>query len=63
MLFDSEFLARLEQLELLSRKTFVGRTAGQRRSLKKGHGVEFVDYLTGKQFAAQKLCKIELPPE
>jgi len=44
LIFDSAFLSRLEQLELLSRKTFVGRTAGQRRSLKKGHGAEFVDY-------------------
>jgi uncharacterized protein (DUF58 family) len=44
LLFDSQFLARLEQLELLSRRTFVGRTAGQRRSQKRGHGVEFVDY-------------------
>lgn len=44
LLFDSDFLARLEQLQLLSKKTFIGRTAGQRRSRKKGHGVEFVDY-------------------
>ena len=44
LLFDSKFLARLEQLQMLSRKTFVGRMAGQRRSLKKGHGAEFFDY-------------------
>jgi len=44
LVFDSKFLARLEQLELLSRKTFVGRMSGLRRSLKRGQGVEFVDY-------------------
>ena len=43
-LFDSSFLARLDRLELLSRKTFSGRTAGKRRSCRRGHGVEFVDY-------------------
>lgn len=42
--FDSGFLSRLEQLEMLSRKTFQGRTSGQRRSTKRGQGVEFVDY-------------------
>ena len=25
--------------------------------------VEFIDYLTGKAFAAQKLCKVQLPPK
>lgn len=42
--FDSRFLARLEQLAMLSRKTFAGRTAGLRRSLKRGQGAEFDDY-------------------
>jgi len=42
--FDLRFLARLEQLAMLSRKTFAGRTAGLRRSLKRGQGAEFDDY-------------------
>lgn len=43
-LLDAEFLARLEQLELVSRKIFVGRTKGERRSKRKGQSVEFADY-------------------
>src|SRR5437588_3911228 len=38
------FLARLEQLELVSRKIFLGRMKGERRSKKKGQSVEFADY-------------------
>lgn len=43
-LLDPEFLARLEQLELVSRKIFLGRMKGERRSKKKGQSVEFADY-------------------
>jgi uncharacterized protein (DUF58 family) len=43
-LLDAEFLARLEQLELVSRKIFLGRMKGERRSKKKGQSVEFADY-------------------
>ncbi|MBY0521837.1 MAG: DUF58 domain-containing protein [Gemmataceae bacterium] len=43
-LLDSQFLARLEQLELVSRKIFMGRMKGERRSKKKGQSVEFADY-------------------
>jgi len=43
-LLDSEFLARLEQLELVSKKIFLGRMKGERRSKKKGQSVEFADY-------------------
>jgi uncharacterized protein (DUF58 family) len=43
-LLDPEFLARLEQLELVSRKIFMGRMKGERRSKKKGQSVEFADY-------------------
>jgi len=43
-LLDSEFLARLEQLELVSRKIFLGRMKGERRSKRKGQSVEFADY-------------------
>ena len=39
-----KFLARLEQLELVSRKIFLGRMKGERRSKKKGQSVEFADY-------------------
>src|ERR1700674_4350255 len=43
-LLDSNFLARLEQLELVSRKIFVGRMKGERRSKRRGQSVEFADY-------------------
>src|SRR2546422_4590441 len=43
-LLSPEFLARLEQLELVSRKIFMGRMKGERRSKKKGQSVEFADY-------------------
>src|SRR5580693_4948574 len=43
-LLDPQFLARLEQLELVSRKIFHGRMKGERRSKRKGQSVEFADY-------------------
>src|SRR5271168_4751894 len=43
-LLDPQFLHRLEQLELVSRKIFMGRMKGERRSKKKGQSVEFADY-------------------
>src|SRR5436190_9865615 len=43
-LLDPQFLARLEQLELVSRKIFVGVMKGERRSKRKGQSVEFADY-------------------
>jgi uncharacterized protein (DUF58 family) len=43
-LLDPRFLARLEQLELVSRKIFVGRMKGERLSKRKGQSVEFADY-------------------
>src|SRR3954452_5786777 len=43
-LLTPEFLARLEQLELVSRKIFLGRMKGERRSKRKGQSVEFADY-------------------
>ena len=43
-LLDPQFLARLEQLELSSRKIFQGRMKGERRSKRKGQSVEFADY-------------------
>jgi uncharacterized protein (DUF58 family) len=43
-LLDPDFLARLEQLELVSRKIFLSRMKGERRSKRKGQSVEFADY-------------------
>src|SRR6266404_5461667 len=43
-LLDPDFLARLEQLELVSKKIFAGRMKGERRSKRKGQSVEFADY-------------------
>src|SRR5215469_11814629 len=43
-LLDPQFLARLEQLELVTKKIFVGRMKGERRSKRKGQSVEFADY-------------------
>jgi uncharacterized protein (DUF58 family) len=43
-LLSADFMTRLEQLELLSRKIFIGRMKGERRSKKKGESVEFADY-------------------
>jgi uncharacterized protein (DUF58 family) len=43
-LLSPDFLARLEQLELVSRKIFLGRMKGERRSKRKGQSVEFADY-------------------
>src|SRR5215210_7452051 len=43
-LLEPDFLARLEQLELVSRKIFLGRLKGERRSKRKGQSVEFADY-------------------
>lgn len=42
--FSAEFLAQLERLSLASRRTFRGRTKGERRSPRKGQSVEFSDY-------------------
>jgi len=43
-LFNSEFLAKLEQLYLLSRRIFRGRSHGERRSREIGSSLEFADY-------------------
>jgi uncharacterized protein (DUF58 family) len=43
-LLDPDFLARLEQLELVTKKIFAGRMKGERRSKRKGQSVEFADY-------------------
>src|SRR5207253_627633 len=43
-LLEPKFLHRLEQLELVSRKIFVGKMKGERLSKRKGQSVEFADY-------------------
>ena len=43
-LLSPELLARLERLELVSRKVFRGRMKGERRSKRKGQSVEFHDF-------------------
>src|SRR6202166_537176 len=43
-LLDGQFLAKLEKLELVSRKIFLGVMKGERKSKRKGQSVEFADY-------------------
>ncbi len=42
--FDDSFLKRLDSLSIVSRKIITGRAKGERRSFRKGAGVEFQDY-------------------
>jgi uncharacterized protein (DUF58 family) len=43
-LLDSALMAKLEQVDVLSRKIFAGKLQGERRSKKRGISVEFADY-------------------
>jgi uncharacterized protein (DUF58 family) len=43
-LLDPEFLHKLEQLELASKRIFVGRMKGERKSKRKGSSVEFAEH-------------------
>src|SRR5687768_16102429 len=43
-LLSPQLLTRLESFELVSRKIFLGRFKGERRSARKGRSVEFADY-------------------
>lgn len=43
-LLSSEFMARLDQLDLVSRKLLAGKMKGERRSKRRGQSVEFADY-------------------
>jgi uncharacterized protein (DUF58 family) len=43
-LFDQEFLRRLDELSIVSRRVSIGQSKGERRTLRKGSGVEFTDY-------------------
>src|SRR5436190_3867614 len=49
-LLTSEFMARLDQLDVMSRKLLAGKMKGERRSKRRGQSVEFADfrnYVTG----------------
>ena len=43
-LLDSELMAKLDQVDVMSRKIFAGKLQGERRSKKRGISVEFADY-------------------
>lgn len=43
-LLTPDFIAKIEQLQLVSRKIFMGRMRGERRSRRRGESVEFADY-------------------
>ena len=43
-LLSSEFMARLDQLDIISRKILAGKMKGERRSKRRGQSVEFADY-------------------
>ena len=43
-LLDADFLTRLQRLEIVSKKVFVGKTKGERLSKRKGQSVEFADF-------------------
>jgi uncharacterized protein (DUF58 family) len=43
-LLDEEFIARLRELELVSRKITSGKMKGERRSKRRGQSTEFADY-------------------
>ncbi len=43
-LIDSALMAKLDQVDVVSRKIFAGKLQGERRSKKRGVSVEFADY-------------------
>ena len=43
-LLEPEFLHKLEQLELVSKRIFVGRMKGERKSKRRGSSVEFAEH-------------------
>ena len=52
-LFDEEFQKKLETLAIVSRRVFAGRMRAERRTKKKGSGIEFADhrdYVPGDDF-------------
>lgn len=43
-LLDSPFMAKLDRLDLMSRKILAGKMKGERRSKRRGQSVEFADF-------------------
>ena len=43
-LLDPEFMSKLDQLDIISRKVLAGKMRGERRSKRRGESVEFADY-------------------
>jgi len=43
-LFDEDFQRKLETLAIVSRRVFSGRMRAERRTKKKGSGIEFADH-------------------
>lgn len=43
-LLSSDFMARLDQLDVMSRKILAGKMKGERRSKRRGQSVEFADF-------------------
>ncbi len=44
LLLDPQFMSRLDQLDVISRKMLAGKLKGERRSKRRGQSVEFADY-------------------
>src|SRR5438046_8174821 len=44
LLLEPAFMARLDQLDVVSRKLLAGKMKGERRSKRRGQSVEFADY-------------------
>jgi uncharacterized protein (DUF58 family) len=44
LLLDPAFMARLDQLDIMSRKILAGKMKGERRSKRRGQSVEFADF-------------------
>src|SRR5690348_11474156 len=44
LILSPEFMARLDQLDVMSRKLLAGKMKGERRSKRRGQSVEFADY-------------------
>ncbi len=44
LLLDPHFMAKLDQLDVISRKLLAGKLKGERRSKRRGQSVEFADY-------------------
>src|SRR5436190_22402849 len=44
LLLDPNIMARLDQLDVMSRKLLAGKLKGERRSKRRGQSVEFADY-------------------